>query len=379
MNVLFITSNIPTPSQRNNNIILTIAEEISKHANVEILYPKPFVPFFLNFIEKYKKMYKGNAWVNNGKEIRTYTYFRLPVKGWAFRLFNGLLSPKIKFHNDVVPDLVHAHYVFADGSLALLIHKKYNVPYVVTVRGDDARKIENLEKNSFDYNHAREVLENASDVLCLNHYQKNVIESCFDVSVSVLPHGIEESEIIEPVTAVDSSVINVTVVGELIEQKKIHWVINAVKNYQGNQELKLSVFGDGPLRSLYESDCAESDNIFILGKVPRDVVMDALVESEVFCLPSERETFGLVYVEAAAKGNAIVARYNDGIWENFIEGEEALYAKDEFTFNQLFNNVVENASLRNSLILKANTRVRDFSWINITEKYFDVYTAALKK
>lgn len=379
MRVLFIASNIPTPSQSNNAIILTIAQQMSKYCKIDIVYPRPYVPFFLRVIKKYGKTYRGPEWKYDGRSIYPYTYPRLPIAGIAFRFFDYFFSwKKIKFPNSTLPDLVHAHYIFADGSLALSIKKEYKIPYIVSVRGDDARRIGRLDGNSYDYKHAREILMNASKILCLNHFQKNAIESRFSVIVEVLPHGIEKSDIIDPSLKSDNDIIRVSVVGELIKQKKIDWVINAVKDYDGSNNLFLDVLGDGPLRTHFEKESKGYSNITIRGKVPRSEVMDALTESDIFCLPSERETFGLVYIEAAAKGNAIVARYNDGIWKVFEEGNQVLYAKDEKSFKNYFYQLVDNSNMRNSLIEQSNKKVREITWVQIAKKYYNNYLNVIK-
>lgn len=379
MNVLFIASNIPTPvTKRNNAIILTIAKKNSEYCNVEILYPRPYVPFFLGFIEKYRRIYKETKWQDQGKTILAFKYARLPIKGIGFKLVRFFFNrSEIRFHNDIIPDIVHAHYIFADGSLALLIKEKYDIPYVVTARGDDVRKIVDLDSKSFDYKHASEILSNASKVFCLNHYQKNIIESRFAVSAHVVPHGIDQTEIIQPRVTNTTDKIIVSVVGELIEQKRILWVINAVKEYGGDTEIELNVFGDGPLKSTYESASKGYNNISIKGRVPRDTVMSALTESDIFCLPSEKETFGLVYLEAAAKGNAIIARHQDGVWKVFDEDTEILYANDESSFKTLFYKLVENDKMRKSLIINSNKKVQQFTWKKISKVYYDNYSAIL--
>ena len=62
--------------------------------------------------------------------------------------------------------LMHAHTLFTDGSIALALHKKYNIPYVVTLRYSDIEAIWKYEPHLHGL--AREILKKAHKVLHTN-------------------------------------------------------------------------------------------------------------------------------------------------------------------------------------------------------------------
>ena len=65
------------------------------------------------------------------------------------------------------------------------------------------------------------------------------------------------------------------------------------------------------------------NNIYLLGRIPRNEVLKLMEESDVFVMISKDETFGLVYLEAMSKGCIVIASKNegmDGIIEHGVNG-----------------------------------------------------------
>lgn len=68
-------------------------------------------------------------------------------------------------------------------------------------------------------------------------------------------------------------------------------------------DARLVVAGDGPLRA----DLANLAGVELLGQLPRPALPDVYARAHVVAVPSRRETFGAVAIEAMACGRAIVA------------------------------------------------------------------------
>jgi glycosyltransferase involved in cell wall biosynthesis len=84
-------------------------------------------------------------------------------------------------------------------------------------------------------------------------------------------------------------------------------------------------FGDGPLRTEIEQtarDLGIADRFKLFGF--RHDVADLMQAIDVMCLPSRREPFGLVYVEAALAGKPVIACDAGGAPEIVAHGETGL-------------------------------------------------------
>lgn len=111
-------------------------------------------------------------------------------------------------------------------------------------------------------------------------------------------------------------------VAELHERKGQKYLIHAMKEVLKEfPDAKLALVGDGKERRYYEKLARPiARNVLFMGR--RKDVAQLMAAADVFVLPSVREAFGLVLLEAATSGVPIVATNVGGIPE-IIENEES--------------------------------------------------------
>ena len=86
-------------------------------------------------------------------------------------------------------------------------------------------------------------------------------------------------------------------------------------------DFELDYVGEGQQRRAIEKFVSTNGlegNVHIHGFVQRESVSDYLDKDQVFVMISERETFGLVYIEAMSRGCIVVASRNEGM-EGIVE------------------------------------------------------------
>ena len=107
---------------------------------------------------------------------------------------------------------------------------------------------------------------------------------------------------------------------------------------------------------------------------------DFMTASDILCLPSYREGFGTVIIEAAAVGLPAVASRIYGVVDAVVDGKTGLLhepADVDGLAGQL-ERLISNRELRRSLGVEAQARaVRDFSQSAITSAVLDVYSRLL--
>ena len=103
--------------------------------------------------------------------------------------------------------------------------------------------------------------------------------------------------------------------------KRIPDVIEIFHRIQSELPARLVLVGDGPERQAAE-DLAESlgisDRVVILGKI--ESVAELLASADLFLLPSEQESFGLVALEAQASGVPVIGSAHSGLAEVVEDG-----------------------------------------------------------
>jgi glycosyltransferase involved in cell wall biosynthesis len=265
-----------------------------------------------------------------------------------------------------------------DGYLARLYAKRYNTPYIVTFRNADVKFLKKLDLTAPDTEKAFLVVRDAAKILTLNKAIKDFVDGLFGVDSIILPHGIRD-EVFAAHKKPISEKVTISVVAKAIQRKNIDWVIHAVKNYQGPQDVMLNIVGDGPLSDELKELASDDMRIQFLGKLGFEDVLQTLKESDIFALPSTDETFGMVYPEAAANHNAIIGLQHEGVWGIFEDGKEMLFSKDEADFQKMLHQLIDNKKLRNTLAENAFAKAKKLTWPVIAREYEEMYNNIIRE
>lgn len=111
-------------------------------------------------------------------------------------------------------------------------------------------------------------------------------------------------------------------VGTLIQRKYPDVVIGALSD--AREEFTLNIVGEGVMKGKLEKEIDKlgvRDKVKLRGRLKRERIIELLDESDVFIMISEDEVFGLVYLEAMARGCIVVAASNEGM-EGIIRSGE---------------------------------------------------------
>lgn len=171
-------------------------------------------------------------------------------------------------------------------------------------------------------------------------------------------------------------------VAELHERKGQKYLIEAAKilGDAGTLNFKLVFVGDGPERKYYEKLALPLGNkILFLGR--KKEIAKLMTAADVFVLPSEREAFGLVLLEAAAAGIPIIASNVGGIPEIIDDGKTGILVPPENpkVLAEAINKLLKNPELAISLAHAAKSKVEmHFNAKTMAEKTAEVYDKALK-
>ncbi|MBR5301428.1 MAG: glycosyltransferase family 4 protein [Clostridia bacterium] len=275
--------------------------------------------------------------------------------------------------------LIHAHTLFTDGSIALALHEKYNIPYVVTLRYSDIEAIWKYEPHL--HGMARRILRGARRVVFLSNAAKEKVLSKWlssreraqiEPKTAVIPNGIREDWLDGAARQACESPLRVGFAGKMNKRKRPLDALAAV-HMAGSlgTPCVLRAVGEGKLMDqlvagLHEEDC-------YLG-VARD--MDAMKRFyagvDVLLVPSSAETFGMVYLEAMSQGVPVLYTRGQGFDGQFEEGEVG--------FSVVCGNVKQQAKMLADVTMdyaqrsaRCIDRARDYAWPTIAKKWMELY------
>ena len=265
-----------------------------------------------------KRCFKMKKYDDDG--LLTYSYV-VPALG-AFKSKDGgsarYYKNLRKIYKKIVSDghkidLIHAHSYLPAGLAAVRLGKTQNIPVVVTEHASVVLKKQLSEER---ISLLKEVVAEAKAFICVSRALKK--------SVQELTNNIREPIIIP--NAVDSrfkyserkesDIFTFISIGNLVRSKRFDLTIEAFSLcFKRNQNVKLKILGEGILRKELEELTVKygiEEQVIFTGRVSRESVVKELQTAKVFVLPSDYETFGVVYIEAMACGLPVIGTKNGG-------------------------------------------------------------------
>jgi N-acetyl-alpha-D-glucosaminyl L-malate synthase BshA len=351
----------------------------------------------------------GLALADHGHEVHFITY-KQPVR-------LDLLSKKIHFHEVTIPqyplfkyqpyelalssklvdmvklykiDIMHVHYAIPHayaGYMAkqMLAQAGIEIPMVTTLHGTDIT----LVGNHPFYKPA--VTFSINDcVTSVSQSLKDDTLRLFDIkkTINVVPNFIDTKRFENQFTDCQRSIMAlpqeriITHVSNLRPVKRVQDVIQIFNLVQNQIPSKLLIVGEGPEKEPAEA-LAESlgiaDKVVFLGN--SNEVDKILCFSDLFLLPSEKESFGLAALEAMASGVPIISSDSGGLPEVNIAGESG-YLSAVGNIKEMAANAIkilkDDATLAS---FKANAKKSSlrFDTKRVVPQYEALYKRALLK
>jgi glycosyltransferase involved in cell wall biosynthesis len=169
-------------------------------------------------------------------------------------------------------------------------------------------------------------------------------------------------------------------VGYLIPLKRVDTIIKAFKKIlTRHPNAHLYLVGDGPEREkldLLVSELKLNENVSFEGYVYGCDVYRYYSSCDLFILPSEKETFGIVLLEAMACKIPIIASQIPGFKDTLIEGKNC-YLFKVGDYEELAKKVIEllsNENTKNAFVTYNYNLVKNtFSWEKIVEDYIKLF------
>jgi glycosyltransferase involved in cell wall biosynthesis len=167
-------------------------------------------------------------------------------------------------------------------------------------------------------------------------------------------------------------------VGRLSPQKNLPMLLDSLRVLkERGRPSRLRVVGDGEERArLAERARAAgvADRVAFVGRLEGESLAAELRAATVLALPSERESFGLVLVEAMSHALPVVATDVPGVREVVRHGETGLLARPDATaFADALERVLASPALRERLVAGGLDAAAAWDWRRIIPRYLELY------
>lgn len=119
-------------------------------------------------------------------------------------------------------------------------------------------------------------------------------------------------------------------IGTFIARKYPKVVIEALHKSYPKGDFKMTYVGYGAeienVKAYIRTEVLE-ENVSFTGKIPRDEIIKYLDDAECFAMISKNEAFGLVYLEAMARGCITIASRDEGVDGIIVDGKNGFLCK----------------------------------------------------
>lgn len=282
---------------------------------------------------------------------------------------------------DIRFDLIHAHFAWSAGYVGSKLKENYKVPFVVTAHGYDVDKLP--FKNAVWKRKIEYVLNTADRIISVSNINIEYLNQLeISTSIAMIPNGFS-SKLFWPKDTrlcreqlslpLDKKII--LTVGSLTPLKGHNYLIEAMGQVtKQRQDVLCIIIGEGRLKQTLKKQIRGlqlQDYVWLAGSKPHYELVNWMNTCDTFALPSLKESFGVVQVEALACGKPVVATCNGGS-EEIITREDIGYLV-----------AAGNATLLAETILIALGRqwsaedignyARNFRWDDIVKLIMSIY------
>ena len=186
---------------------------------------------------------------------------------------------------------------------------------------------------------------------CVTEKSKNEVSKYVQNS-TVVNHSIETKEYTKNTSC--GRKINFLYIGQYVDRKNISLILNWFKQ-NSIDNITVTFIGKGPLEKLINKQSLEDGRIFNRGFCDKNFLKENISNYDFLILPSDKEPFGIVLIEALACGVPCIVSNADGPSEIIKNGYNGFI----FDLNNKEKNFADAMNLVLNLSIGERTRLKE--------------------
>ena len=287
-------------------------------------------------------------------------------------------------------DVLHVHYAIPHAYAAYMAKKilkenGYNIPIITTLHGTDITLVGN---NPF-YKPAVTFSINKSDIVtCVSKSLMEDTREFFGIKreIKVIPNFIDIDKYAKKHSLCQGNMLAqddekiIVHVSNFRPLKRIIDVLKIFEKINQNIDSKLIMVGDGPDKKKAKEFLRKNNlknKVIFLGKTSE--VDEILCSSDLFLLPSEKESFGLAALEAMALKVPVISTNTGGLKDLNINGNSG-YTSDIGDIDSMAKNAIKilsDDSLEKKYRNQAFENAKKYDIKTVIPLYEKIYDQAL--
>ncbi len=310
------------------------------------------------------------------------TLHRLEAAGYYLGVRRKIAQLRREFPFDVI----HAHFGYPDGVVAIRLGRRHQVPVLIT---EHAPWMPWMEAAPAVRAQAVRASREAAFHIAVSRYVRDTVARFTGESdrLRTIPIGVDDHLFIRPTDESARDPERILYVGRIHPIKGVDVLLRAMRRLVGARpSARLTLVGGGffyrdyrrqeeALRRLAGELRLDQHVEFVGGRPPEEVA-EWMRRSAVLVLPSRAEAFGAVLVEALACGTPVVATYCGGPEDVINDRVGRLVPRDnEGALANAVEDVLAHRERYDPDWLRAYA-LEGFSWDKIARRTVELYGAA---
>ncbi|GAW94006.1 glycosyltransferase family 4 protein [Calderihabitans maritimus] len=313
--------------------------------------------------------------------------FWLSSSGWFY--YYGIKSFVAQLTREFPFDLIHAHVALPDGYGAVLLKRQYAKPVVVTIHGLDVTQT--VKRSIFCRRAVQTTLNRSDKIIAVSTMLAELTAKYVkeEQKVTVVHNGISPELLYKGESPLRERFKNkkvILTVAALIKLKGYDYTLRALREIKENvPEFVFIIVGDGPEKRELQrlvSELGLDHNVVFAGRQPHHRTMEYMSICDVFVMPSWKEGFGVVYLEAMAHGKPVIACKGQGIQDLIVNGVNGILVepKDVGSLAEALKNLLLNSELRQQIGWRAReTVLNGYTWEDNARKMTEIYKGIVSR
>ncbi|WP_290650297.1 glycosyltransferase family 4 protein [Aquisalimonas sp.] len=272
------------------------------------------------------------------------------------------------------PQLIHAHFALPTGLVALMLSRRFGIPYVLTLHGSD---VPGYNPDRFRLPHWlayplwRRVMAGATEIVSPSEYLAGLARKHMPAPIQIVPNGYCPG--LAPQSPKRKLVL---VVARLFPRKGVQHFLDAIRDLDSDWDFVVA--GDGPyMQELVSRARSVRPRVRFLGFVDRETINTLYSQARILVFPSIQENFPMVLLEGMDAGCAVITANADGCAE--VVGDTGLVVPvaDPEALRVALERLLNDEVLCRQLAGRSMARATMFRWPRIAKLYMQVFADAL--
>ena len=389
MNILIVTPLFPSHAKDHNGLFIVDSINSLKNAGykITVLITRPWIPSILKMIRPNLHQSRDPFQLGYDIEILVTHYFSIPrnhmrwLSNWISFKQIGMKIKKIIKNYSI--DLIHVHTELSVPPV-VSVARQFDVPIIATMHG--------AETNKRYWRGVRKPIVKALPYVKkivlvgepLRIFFKKLVDN--DNNFAVVPNGFlfSNNMLINNKQYWPDTLTFVSVSNLSDDAKRIDITLHAFAELEKEKQYNWSyiIIGEGTFKTEYEQlafSLGLKDKVRFVGFCRHEEVYRYLLKSDIFCLPSFPEAFGVAHLEAMAFGLLAIGTRCQGP-SIFIKHEETGLLVDKgsvFSLKSVLQMIFNNPEKMKKIALNGKKHVHEnFTWEQHAKKLAAVYQEA---